>query len=275
MTTATRSRTRGFGEGTRAGTVLYWATTMIIAVESAVGGLWDVLRTDHVRDVLELQLGYPWYVAIIIGVGKLPGAVVLLAPRLPRLKEWVYAGVAFIYLGAVASHLLVEDYAAAVGPLGFAVLTFISWATRPPARRDLTARPPVRPMSVGYWATTAVVVAVLFSGGLADLAQHADTSDGVRQLGYPSYFLHILGIWKVLGAAALAVPRCPRLKEWAYAGAFYNFAGACVSHVISHSGFFHVLVTGTFAVVTLASWALRPDSRVVPGQRALPALSAR
>jgi DoxX-like family len=116
----------------------YWATTLVIAAELAVGGVWDLLRVDYVRQVLEQQLGYPTYFAVIIGVGKVPGAAVLVAPGLARLKEWVYAGAVFTYLGAAASHLAVGDGPGAVGPLGFAAIAFASWALRPPARRDLT-----------------------------------------------------------------------------------------------------------------------------------------
>ena len=55
----------------------------------------------------------------------------------------------------------------------------------------------------------------------------------IHQLGYPSYFLIILGIWKLLGAVALAIPRFPRLKEWTYAGVIFNFTGAIASHCIA------------------------------------------
>jgi hypothetical protein len=116
--------------------IAYWMTTMIIAAELAVGGVWDILRTDYVREVLEQQLGYPAYFSVIIGVWKVPGALVLLVPRLPRLKEWAYAGAVFTYTGAAASHLAVGDGAFALGPIGFAAIALASWALRPSARRD-------------------------------------------------------------------------------------------------------------------------------------------
>ena len=82
------------------------------------------------------------------------------------------------------------------------------------------------------------------------------------RLGYPSYFLVILGVWKLLGAIAVVVPRFPRLKEWAYAGVLFNFTGAIASHLAS--GFIEpgtlvylVVMTG----IAFASWALRPPSR--------------
>jgi hypothetical protein len=124
----------------RSRAVAYWATTAIIAAELAVGGAWDILRIDYVREVLERQLGYPTYFAVIIGVWKVPGAVVLLAPRLPRLKEWAYAGAVFTYTGAAASHLAVGDGAGALGPAGFAVIALASWALRPTARQAQAGR---------------------------------------------------------------------------------------------------------------------------------------
>jgi uncharacterized membrane protein YphA (DoxX/SURF4 family) len=80
-------------------------------------------------------------------------------------------------------------------------------------------------------------------------------------LGYPLYFIMILGVWKVLGTIALLVPGFPRLKEWAYAGIFFNMTGAAISHAVSGSAAWHILYTGFLAVLTLASWALRPQSR--------------
>jgi DoxX-like family len=63
--------------------------------------------------------------------------VALLVPRLPRLKEWAYAGLIFNYTGAAASHLAAGDGAETLGaPIIFTGLSAASWALRPPARRD-------------------------------------------------------------------------------------------------------------------------------------------
>src|SRR5688572_32484062 len=69
--------------------------------------------------------------------------------------------------------------------------------------------------NIGYWAATGLVALAFAAGGAADLARGPDMVAAMAQLGYPAYFLTILGTWKVLGAAALLVPRFPRLKEWA------------------------------------------------------------
>src|SRR6266480_1563087 len=89
---------------------------------------------------------------------------------------------------------------------------------------------------IGYWATTAVVALELLAGGVTDLV-HGPTLLFVgepvvlvlAQLGYPVYLLKILGVWRLLGAIALLMPRFPRLKEWAYAGTFIELTGAAAS----------------------------------------------
>ena len=80
-------------------------------------------------------------------------------------------------------------------------------------------------------------------------------------LGYPEYFLVLLGSWKVLGAVAVAVPRRPLLKEWAYAGAFFTYTGAIVSHLTTGYDVAEVGVLAVLTALTLLSWALRPASR--------------
>ncbi len=118
-------------------TIAYWFFTVTIALELALGGVWDIVQIPYVHDLVVNQLGYPAYFLVIMGVWKVPGAVVLLAPRFPRLKEWVYAGAFFTYTGAAASHVAVGDVAFAFGPAIFGVITLASWALRPAARRNL------------------------------------------------------------------------------------------------------------------------------------------
>ncbi len=81
------------------------------------------------------------------------------------------------------------------------------------------------------------------------------------QLGYPPYLLNILGFWKVLGAVAVLVPGLPRLKEWAYAGFFFDLTGAAASHTFAGDDAGKVLAPLFFLALVAASWALRPASR--------------
>jgi len=90
------------GLTSRRQTIAYWVTTALVVFELALGGVWDVLRVPQARGLIE-RLGYPPYFLIILGIWKLLGAVALVVPKFPRLKEWAYAGVIFDLTGAVAS----------------------------------------------------------------------------------------------------------------------------------------------------------------------------
>ena len=119
--------------------------------------------------------------------------------------------------------------------------------------------------NIAYWTTTIVIAFFIGSGGVAQMAQfHANPHSVVPVLGYPMYFFAILGFWKALGAIAILVPGFARLKEWAYAGIFFDLTGAAAS-CVAVGGYgayaFHVLAPLILAGFTVASWALRPQSR--------------
>jgi uncharacterized membrane protein YphA (DoxX/SURF4 family) len=121
----------------------------------------------------------------------------------------------------------------------------------------------VRLKTIGYWTATVMVAFPLLSGGAAQFLGQKETVAAIMRLGYPAYFVAILGFWKVLGGIALLAPRFARLKEWAYAGAFFNLTGAAASHVACGSASWHVALTVALAALSLISWALRPPSRTL------------
>lgn len=108
-----------------------------------------------------------------------------------------------------------------------------------------------------YWASTGVTVIVFAGVGIANLARVPAVVENVTHLGYPAYLTTILGICQILGAIAVASPADPRLKEWAYAGMFFNLAGAAASHASSGDPFTRVLVPLVLLAVVMTSWALR------------------
>src|ERR1039458_2784268 len=120
---------------------------------------------------------------------------------------------------------------------------------------------------IAYWTTTILVAFFIGSGGVAQLAQYQGNPHGVVPvLGYPMYFSAILGFWKVLGAIAILVPGFSRLKEWAYAGIFFDLTGAAAScaAVGGYGAYaFHVIAPLILTGFTVASWALRPESRTI------------
>jgi len=118
--------------------------------------------------------------------------------------------------------------------------------------------------SAAYWLATAAVVGELGVGGIWDIARMPSVRELVTHLGYPSYFLVLLGTWKVLGAAALIVSRRALLKEWAYAGAFFTYTGAIVSHLATGYALSEVGALAVMTALTMLSWALRPLGRRTP-----------
>lgn len=108
----------------------------------------------------------------------------------------------------------------------------------------------------GYWMSTGIIALAFGSGGLAYLAGGEEQLRGMAELGYPAYFVTMLGIWKVLGALAIVTPRFPRLREWAYAGVAFDLIGAAVSHAAVGHGVGKVVTPLVFLAIMAVSWKL-------------------
>jgi len=119
--------------------------------------------------------------------------------------------------------------------------------------------------SISYWVITAIVAFCIGSGGAAELARLPGNVEGLVRLGYPAYFVTIIGFWKLVGAIAILTPGFPRLKEWAYAGIFFNMTGAAATGMFVGVAPWHVIVDLILTAMTVASWALRPPSRRLEG----------
>jgi uncharacterized membrane protein YphA (DoxX/SURF4 family) len=121
--------------------------------------------------------------------------------------------------------------------------------------------------SILYWTMTILVVLPVGSGGVGQILQYLANPHGVvPELGYPTYFFAILGFWKFVGTVAILVPGFPRLKEWAYAGISFDLTGAAASCAwVGGYGVyaFHVVAPLIITGFLVASWALRPPSRIL------------
>lgn len=108
----------------------YWILTALFAVLMTMTGLGDLTGAEVVLRDLE-QLGYPAHLALFLGIAKLLGVAALLAPGLPRLKEWAYAGYAFDLIGAIYSALILgivdSDVAMATGSLVLLIAAYVSY----------------------------------------------------------------------------------------------------------------------------------------------------
>ncbi|MEO6599987.1 MAG: DoxX family protein [Polyangiaceae bacterium] len=107
----------------------YWVITLLLMVPGAGGGLVEVFTGGPASVAQTLtMLGYPLYIMKILGTAKVLGGLAILTGRSPKLKEWAYAGFAFDFLGATASHFLAGDAAHAPFPLAFFVVLMVSYA---------------------------------------------------------------------------------------------------------------------------------------------------
>jgi hypothetical protein len=114
---------------------------------------------------------------------------------------------------------------------------------------------------IWYWVITAILSFCIFFGGLMQAIQAKGVVEGFKPLGYPTYFISLIGVWKVLGVIAILIPKFPLLKEWAYAGIFFAMTGAVISHIASDDIKVQIIAPFMLAVFTVLSWYLRPADR--------------
>lgn len=112
-----------------------------------------------------------------------------------------------------------------------------------------------------YWAATILGPASFVIGGYLHLTRDPQVMTTLAHLGYPPYFATIMGVWKLLGAIAIVAPGFPRLKEWAYAGFFFDLTGAAATRAFVGDGVADVIAPLVFLGLVAASWALQPARR--------------
>jgi len=112
-----------------------------------------------------------------------------------------------------------------------------------------------------YWIATIWLALGMFSTGLVQLMNVKEETAMMAKLGYPLYFLTLLGIWKMLGVIAVLVPKFPLLKEWAYAGFFFAMTGALFSHIAVGDAVTELFPSMLLLVLTAVSWYFRPMER--------------
>lgn len=112
-----------------------------------------------------------------------------------------------------------------------------------------------------YWVATIWLSFGMLSGAIFQLLKMEDAVKSFTHLGYPLYFLTILGVWKILGVVAVLIPKSPILKEWAYAGFFFAMSGAIISHVSMGDTFGEIFPSALTFVLVIASWYFRPADR--------------
>ena len=118
--------------------------------------------------------------------------------------------------------------------------------------------------TVIYWIATGLLAFMFLPGGVMYLLGSPTAVTGVMKLGFPQYFVTLLGVWKLLGGLVILVPGLPRLKEWAYAGMFFDLTAAVVACAATGGAWWHVFAPAAAILILLVSWALRPPGRAFP-----------
>ena len=114
-----------------------------------------------------------------------------------------------------------------------------------------------------YWISTIWLALGMLSSGIVQLFKVKADVDFIIRLGYPGYFLTILGIWKILGVVAVLIPKFLLLKEWAYAGFFFAMSGAVFSHIASGNSVNEIFPPLLLLILTVVSWYFRPAGRKI------------
>lgn len=114
-----------------------------------------------------------------------------------------------------------------------------------------------------YWVSTIWLSLGMVSTGIVQLIPLEEEAEKMTALGYPLYFITLIGIWKLLGVVAVLMPGYPLLKEWAYAGFFFLMSGAVFSHAAVGDQTSEYFGPTLLLVLTVISWYMRPAERKV------------
>jgi len=112
-----------------------------------------------------------------------------------------------------------------------------------------------------YWVATVWLSLGMASTGIVQLLQMEEEVQKMNTLGYPSYFLTIIGVWKILGVIAVLVPKFPLIKEWTYAGFFFLMTGAIFKHLAVGDNAVEFFGPSLLLLLTSVSWYFRPNDR--------------
>ena len=119
------------------------------------------------------------------------------------------------------------------------------------------------------WIATGLLAFGMLGSSLQQIFHTKGMVDIIVPLGYPLYFLYIIGAWKILGVIAILIPRFKLVKEWAYAGFFFAMTGALISHLVSGDSSIKGII-GPFmqTVFIILSWYFRPaDRKIMSGNQ--------
>lgn len=97
----------------------------------------------------------------------------------------------------------------------------------------------MKKITIVYWIITGLFASFMLFTAIPNILVTKESVQFIGQLGYPQYFIPFIGVAKALGCIAILIPGFPRIKEWAYAGLFFDLVSAIYS----------LLMTGTTLVM--------------------------
>ena len=121
-------------ESHRSRTVIYWSATGLVTIVPLLAAFAYLTTSPEAVENFR-HVGYPQQLRVLLGIAKLAGAIVLLLPRLPRLKEWAYAGFTFMWIAATVAHYLAGDKPLFLLPVALIAALTVSYVTRSSDRR--------------------------------------------------------------------------------------------------------------------------------------------
>lgn len=91
-------------------------------------------------------------------------------------------------------------------------------------------------IKITYWILTVLLALSMAGDGYGGVTKQQAGVDVLQHLGYPVYFMVIVGVAKLLGVIAILQNKFKAIKEWAYAGFAFNFLGAIASRAFVGDG---------------------------------------
>ena len=119
--------------------ITYWGATGLVTIVPLLAAFSYLTAAPEAIENFR-HVGYPQQLRILLGIAKLSGAIVLLLPRLPTLKEWAYAGFTFMWIAATVAHYLAGDGALTLVPVALIASLAVSYVTRSADRRGSLTR---------------------------------------------------------------------------------------------------------------------------------------
>ncbi len=111
-----------------------------------------------------------------------------------------------------------------------------------------------------YWIATALLAFGMLASGIQQILLTKEMAEMTTHLGYPLYFIRLIGVWKLLGVVAVLVPGFKIVKEWAYAGFFFTMTGALISHLACGDYSIKEIAGPVMQTIFITlSWYLRPE----------------